>query len=82
MTMVGAAVGIQNATSNFVTYSRPRELCFGRTYFASLASPTAYFAENSVPAITNHFSQRAPFVWPTPDPHRERIGFRLGSLVQ
>ena len=78
----GATIGIQNSSSNFVTYTRPREL--GLTNGTSILwqSPPPSAPANPLPAISNISPSNAPLFSPDLTVTINGSGFSLGSLVQ
>jgi len=77
-----AAAGIQNSTSNFVTYSRQRELALANNTSLLWQSPPPTSPANPVPAITGISPTSAPLFGPSLTLTVNGSGFLLGSLVQ
>jgi len=78
----GATIGIQNSSSNFVTYTHPRE--FGLTNGTSILwqSPPPIAPVNPLPAISNISPSSAPLLSPDLTVTINGSGFSLGSLAQ
>jgi hypothetical protein len=77
-----ATVGIQNSASNFVSYSRPRELALANNTSLLWQSPPPTSPSNPVPAITTISPTSAPLFGPGLTLTVNGSGFLLGSLVQ
>lgn len=75
-------IGIQSSTSNFATYSRPRELGLANNTSLLWQSPPPSSAANPTPAITAISPPSGPLFGPDLTLTVNGSGFLLGSLVE
>ena len=75
-----ATIGIQNAVSNFVTFSRPREFLGGQTSLLWQSPPPT--VSNPAPVLASVSPNSAPVFGPDLTVRINGSGFLLGSVVQ